>query len=118
MNEVPFFFSPVNQESPFLLLLPAVLQPSGPALTGLIVIFSVFGLNPCHLAIDMQMCFGVKQFFRAAGVFGSDALGDQREGVRADFLRVGFVDRLAARRPGEPLVGATNFSAPFTSTYR
>ena len=69
-----------------------MLQPSGPASTGLTVIFSVFGLNPCHLATDMQMCFGVKQFFRAFGVFGSDAFGDQREGVRADFFRVRLVD--------------------------
>src|SRR4249919_1820335 len=70
--EVPVFFSPVNQESPFLLVLPIVLQPFGPASTGLIVIFSVFGLNPCHWAIERQMCFGEKQPLAAFGVFGSD----------------------------------------------
>src|SRR6476469_3753588 len=70
-----FFFSPVNQESPFLpVALPIVLQPSGPAFAGLIVIFSVFGLKPCHSAIARQMCFGVKQFLRAFAVFGIEPL--------------------------------------------
>ncbi len=47
LYEVPFF-SPVNQESPLALVLPSVLQPGAPAFAGLIVIRSVFGLNPCH----------------------------------------------------------------------
>jgi hypothetical protein len=67
------FFS-VNQESPFFETEPAVLQPSGPAVAGLMLIFSVFGLNPCHLAIERQMWFGVKQFFRAFLVLGTEPL--------------------------------------------
>src|SRR5215213_8773126 len=68
----PPFFSPLNHESPFLVTVPAVLQPAGPALAGFFVICSVFGLKPCHIAIERQMCFGAKQPFRAFGVFGSE----------------------------------------------
>src|SRR5690242_19474196 len=69
------FFMPVNQESPFLpVALPIVLQPAAPTLTGLMVIFSFFGVKPCHLAIARQMCFGVKQFRRALAVFGIEPL--------------------------------------------
>ena len=61
----PPLVSPLNQESPFLLVEPIVLQPAGPALAGFLVICSVFGLNPCHVAIERQMCFGAKQPLRA-----------------------------------------------------
>src|SRR6476661_9792626 len=70
-KDCPFFS--VNQESPFLpVAFPAVSQPGSPALAGLMVILSVFGLNPCHWAIAWQMCFGAKQFCRADGVFGTE----------------------------------------------
>ena len=41
LYEAPLF--PVNQESPFFLMLPIVLQPGGPALAGLTVIFPFSG---------------------------------------------------------------------------
>ena len=114
MNDEGAFFSPVNQESPSLVLLPSVLQPSGPASTGLIVIFSVFGLKPCHFAIDMQMCFGVKQLLRAPGVFGSEPLVTSENVCGPTFL--GFVSlRISSASPWCTEAGATNFKAPLTS---
>src|ERR1700712_1202386 len=72
---VPDLVSPVNQESPVVpVVLPSVLQPGAPALTRVSPTFSVFGLKCCHSAIERQMCFGVKQLLRAAGVFGSEPL--------------------------------------------
>src|SRR5437870_613878 len=72
---VPLLVSPVNQESPFLpVAVPIVLQPAGPAFAGFLVIFSVFGLNPCHWAIAKQIFFGVKQVPIAFRVFGIEPL--------------------------------------------
>ena len=71
-NEVPGF-SPVNQESPFLVTLPSVSQPAAPVSTGL-TFTGPLPLTPCQAAIALQMCFGVKQSWRAFGVFGSDPL--------------------------------------------
>src|SRR4029077_4603504 len=113
LNEVPFF-SPVNQESPLLVVLPRVLQPAGPALAGLIEIFSVFGSNPCHLAIERQMCFGVKQFLRALEVFGCEPLVTSEKVCGPTFF--GSVSLTISRlAPTWTASGATNFSAPLTS---
>src|SRR5215218_3002866 len=109
-----FFFS-VNQESPFLLVLPRVLQPSAPALAGLIVIFSDFGLNPCHLAIDMQMCFGVKQLLRAPGVFGRDPLVTSEKVCGPTFFGSVLLT-ISSSSPTLTDSGATNFSAPLDSS--
>ena len=97
-----------------MVLLPSVLQPSGPALAGLIVIFSVFGLNPCHLAIDMQMCFGVKQFLRAFGVFGSEPLVTS-EKVCGPTCFGSVSLTTVSSSPWCTEAGASNFSLPLTS---
>src|SRR5689334_11076262 len=109
-------FSPVNQESPFLpVALPIVLQPSGPALAGFVVIFSVFGLNPCHFAIAMQMCFGVKQFLRAFGVFGIEPLVTSEKVCGPTCF--GFVVLTISNwSPYSTVSGATNFSLPLVSS--
>src|SRR5262249_25608624 len=65
-------FSPVNQESPFLLRLPSVSHPALPALAGFLV-GGPLPLTPCHSATALQMCFGVKQAFRSFLVCGWSA---------------------------------------------
>ncbi|MDX6634854.1 MAG: hypothetical protein QOF06_1057 [Solirubrobacterales bacterium] len=109
------FFS-VNQESPFLLVaLPAVLQPAGPALAGFFVISSVFGLKPCQIATARQMCFGVKQFFRAFGVFGSEPLVTSEKVCGPTCF--GFVSlTISSWSPTVTDSGPTNFSFPLVSS--
>ena len=108
------FFS-VNHESPFLLVLPSVLQPAGPALAGFFVISSVFGLNPCQVATERQMCFGVKQFFRAFGVFGSEPLVTSEKVCGPTCF--GFVSlTISSWSPTVTDSGPTNFSLPLVSS--
>src|SRR5690349_17898554 len=66
---LPPGFSPLNQASPVLLLLPSVLQPGLPAFDGLIVTGECGPFTPSHFAIIPQEPPG-KHFLRSLFVFG------------------------------------------------
>ena len=105
-------FSPVNQESPFLLS-AALGVPAGLAGLGGVDGDRPSPTTPCQSAIALQMWPGVKQFLRAASAFQAAAILRPARRCAGRWLSGSSCFRWSALRPVTIVFGSTNLSGDF-----